>query len=165
MPEQDAREAFLDDVSLDREIAEAEAADLPPVEAEPLPPEVTVRLQPLYDRVLVRRHPERQTYGQGIIHKADTVIGAEKQLVGDVLEVGEGIVHPNGVHQKMRVEKGDIVLFGAFAGVELPAEVFGPNSDLLVLREDEILGIVTVETGAATQAEVEPSPDSGAEFA
>lgn len=92
--------------------------------------------QPLYDRVLVRRDQEREAAGSGVIVKADAY--KEKSLIGTVIAVGEGRVE-NGWFVPLRVKAGNRVLYGKFAGLDMPEEL---GSDLIMLREDEILAVL-----------------------
>lgn len=90
-------------------------------------------IRPLSDRVLIRRHesPEEKTAGGIIIPDA----AKEKSQIGEVLAVGAGRVLPDGKTQSLHVKKGDKVLFGKYAGTEV-------DKDLLIIREDDILGVL-----------------------
>lgn len=90
-------------------------------------------LRPLYDRVLVERieYSEEKTAGGIFIPDA----AKEKAQAGRVIAVGSGRVTPEGKTITCQVKEGDKVFFGKYAGTEA-----GTNQ--LVIREDEILGII-----------------------
>lgn len=88
--------------------------------------------QPLYDKVLVARiEAEEKTAGGIILAEA----AKEKPTAGIVIAVGEGRLLNDGAIKPLSVNVDDKVYFGKYAGVEI-------EQDLLVLREDEILGVL-----------------------
>lgn len=90
------------------------------------------KIKPLYDRVLVQRiDTDTRTAGGIIIPDA----AKEKAQTGKVVSVGSGKVTSEGKVIPMQVKVGDVVYFGKYAGTEA-------GEDYLVVREDEILGIV-----------------------
>ena len=96
---------------------------------------MTMKLKPLYDRVLVRRiEGEQKTKGGIIIPDS----AKEKPLEGEIVAAGKGRVLDNGDLRPMSVKAGDRVLFSKYAETEVKVE----NEMLLLLREDDILGIV-----------------------
>ena len=92
------------------------------------------KITPLYDRVLVERVESEQTSAGGIIIP-DTA--QEKTQIGTVQSVGEGKVNNDGSIRPLKVKKGDKVLFGKYSGTEIKIG----GQELLILKEDEILGI------------------------
>ena len=62
----------------------------------------------------------------------------EKPIEGKVVAVGNGKVLEDGTVRKLDVKKGDRVLFGKYAGTEIKID----NDEHVILREDEILGII-----------------------
>ncbi len=90
-------------------------------------------IHPLSDRVLIRRQElqEEKTAGGIIIPDA----AKEKSQIGEVIAVGPGRISPDGKLHPMAVKQGDKVLFGKYAGVDV-------DKDLLIVREDDILGIL-----------------------
>lgn len=92
-------------------------------------------IRPLHDRVLVRRVEEEKTTPGGIVIP-DTA--AEKPMQGEVVAVGNGKVQDNGEIRSLEVKAGDKVLFGKYSGTEVKVG----NEDLLVMREDDIMGII-----------------------
>src|SRR5882672_2593531 len=94
---------------------------------------MTVR--PLHDRVLIKRIEEQETVKGGIIIP-DTA--KEKSQEGEVVAFGTGKILENGSTQPLEVKEGDRILFGKYSG----AEVRIANQDYLILREDEIIGIL-----------------------
>ena len=94
-----------------------------------------MKIRPLHDRVLVKRIAEQQKTKGGIIIP-DTA--REKPIEGKVIAVGNGKILEDGTVRKMAVKKGDRVLFGKYNGTEVKVE----GEDALILREDDILGIV-----------------------
>jgi len=95
-----------------------------------------VSIRPLHDRVIVRRIEEQETVKGGLIIP-DTA--KEKSQEGQVVAVGKGKVLENGSLLPLEVKEGDRVLFGKFSG----SEVRVADQDYLILREDDIIGIVT----------------------
>src|SRR3989442_7339837 len=95
---------------------------------------MTVR--PLHDRVLIRRIEEQETV-KGVIITHDTA--KEKSLEGEVVAVGAGKMLENGSVAALEVKAGDRILFGKYSGTEIKLE----DQDYLILREDEIVGILT----------------------
>ena len=92
-------------------------------------------IRPLHDRVLVQRVKEEEKTKGGIIIP-DTA--KEKPIEGKVVAVGNGKLLESGDVRKLEVKKGDRVLFGKYAGTEVKIE----GEEHLILREDDILGIV-----------------------
>ena len=100
-------------------------------------------LTPLHDRVVIRRVTEAETVRGGIIIP-DTA--KEKPQEGVVVAVGTG-KYEKGQTVPLAVKAGDHVLFGKYAGTEIKLG----NEDLLIVREEEILGILS-GNGAAPKA-------------
>ena len=100
------------------------------------------KFTPLHDRVLLRRVEETETVRGGIIIP-DTA--KEKPQEGVVLAVGTGKFE-KGQTIPLAVKEGDRVLFGKYAGTEIKID----GEELLILREEEILGILS---GAGKSAE------------
>ena len=98
-------------------------------------------LRPLHDHVLIRRIEEQETVKGGIIIP-DTA--KEKSQEGEVVAFGPGKTIENGSILPLQVKEGDRILFGKYSG----AEVRLADQDYLILREDEIVGILT-QTGKA----------------
>jgi chaperonin GroES len=96
---------------------------------------MAVNIKPLHDRVIVRRIEEGEQVRGGIIIP-DTA--KEKPQEGEVVAVGEGKYREDGTRQPLDVGVGDRVLFGKYSGSEVKIE----NEELLIMREEEILGII-----------------------
>lgn len=94
-----------------------------------------MNLRPLHDRVIVKRTEEEQRSPGGIIIP-DTA--KEKPIQGQIIAVGTGKILENGTVVPMQVKKGDKVLFGKYGGTEVKIE----GEELLIMREDDILGVV-----------------------
>jgi len=92
-------------------------------------------IRPLHDRVLVRRLEEEKTTPGGIVIP-DTA--AEKPMQGEVVAVGNGKLQDNGEVRGLDVKPGDKVLFGKYSGTEVKVG----NEELLVMREDDIMGVI-----------------------
>jgi len=92
-------------------------------------------IRPLQDRVVVRRNEEEKTSAGGII-LADSA--KEKPSEGVIVAVGNGKKLDNGTIQPMDVKEGDAVLFGKYAGSEVKVD----GEELIVMREDEIVGVI-----------------------
>src|SRR5215210_4173581 len=103
---------------------------------------MAVNIRPLHDRVIVRRIEEGEQMRGGIIIP-DTA--KEKPQEGEVVAVGEGKYRDDGTRQTLDVQPGDRVLFGKYSGSEVKLD----NEEFLIMREDEILGIIE-RAGAAS---------------
>lgn len=96
---------------------------------------MALKLKPLYDRVLVRRiEGEEKTKGGIIIPDS----AKEKPLEGEIVATGNGKLLDNGQVRPMNVKAGDRVLFSKYAETEVKVE----NEMFLLLREDDLLGII-----------------------
>ena len=95
-----------------------------------------MRFKPLHDRVVVKRSEEEQKTKGGIIIP-DTA--QEKPMQGEVLAVGPGARNEKGELTPMGVAVGDRVLFGKWSGTEVKVN----GEDLLIMKESDILGIVS----------------------
>jgi chaperonin GroES len=94
-----------------------------------------MKVKPLYDRVLVKRIEASEKVKGGIIIP-DTA--KEKPMEGKVIAVGAGRLDDNGKRIPLEVKAGSRVLFGKYAGTEIKID----DEDHIILREDEILGII-----------------------
>ena len=103
------------------------------------------KLTPLHDRVVVRRVEEAETTRGGIIIP-DTA--KEKPQEGIVIAVGTGR-HEKGQTIPLAVKDGDRVLFGKYSGSEIKID----GEELLIMKEDEILGILSGASKAAEKPE------------
>ncbi len=101
---------------------------------------MAVNIRPLQDRVILRRIEEGEQVRGGIIIP-DTA--KEKPQEGEVVAVGEGKYRDDGTRQTLDVRVGDRVLFGKYSGSEVKID----NEELLIMREDEILGIIQRAAG------------------
>jgi chaperonin GroES len=101
--------------------------------------------KPLHDRVLVRRIESQEKTAGGIIIP-DTA--KEKPMEGEVIAVGSGHRAENGTVTPLDVKPGDRVLFGKWSGTEVKID----GEDLLIMKESDILGIVTVTAQARKAA-------------
>jgi chaperonin GroES len=94
-----------------------------------------MRIRPLQDRVVVSRIAEQEKTKGGIIIP-DTA--KEKPVEGKVLSVGNGKILEDGSVRKLDVKVGDRVLFNKYGGSEVTID----GEQLLILREEDILGVV-----------------------
>src|SRR5881396_3210342 len=92
-------------------------------------------IRPLHDRVIIKRLDEEEQIRGGIIIP-DTA--KEKPQQGEVIAVGEGKFREDGTRQALDVKAGDRVLFGKYSGSEVKID----DEEYLIMREDEILGII-----------------------
>jgi chaperonin GroES len=99
------------------------------------------KFSPLHDRILVRRVEEASTTRGGIIIPDSA---KEKSQEGEVIAAGLGKYKEDGSRQALDVKDGDRVLFGKYSGSEIKVN----GEELLIMREDEILGIIQ-RAGAA----------------
>ena len=92
-------------------------------------------IKPLHDRVIVKRVAEETTTAGGIVLPGSA---AEKPSQGEVLAIGTGKPLENGTVRALQVKVGDKVLFGKYAGNEVKVD----GEDLIVMREEDILGVL-----------------------
>jgi chaperonin GroES len=94
-----------------------------------------VKIRPLHDRVIVQRI-EEETKTAGGIYLPDSA--KEKPVRGKVIAVGTGKLLENGDVRPLDVKIGNEVLFGKYAGQEVKVD----DTDYLVMREEDIMGII-----------------------
>jgi chaperonin GroES len=94
-----------------------------------------MKLRPLQDRIIVERLEEESKTAGGILIP-DTA--KEKPQRGKIVAVGKGKVTEDGKLIPMDVKVGDKVLFGKYSGTEIKIE----GVDYLIMREDDILGVI-----------------------
>lgn len=96
----------------------------------------TQSFTPLNDNVLVERCAEESRFGLIVVPDQ----AKEKPQEGIVRAVGPGRISKLGIRKAMDVKVGDRVLFAKYAGM---ANKIGMSEDMLIMREDEIVGVVT----------------------
>ncbi len=92
-------------------------------------------VKPLYDRILARRSEEEEHVSGGIIIPDSA---KEKPQQAEILAVGKGKRLEDGTVVELDVKVGDQVLIGKYSGTDISVE----DEDLIILREDEILGVL-----------------------
>ena len=92
-----------------------------------------MQITPLGNKVVIKRAAAQTS--KGGIFLPDSA--QEKPRQGEVIAVGPGLTNDEGKRTPMEVQKGEMVLFGAYAGREVPGD-----EELLILSEDEILAVV-----------------------
>jgi chaperonin GroES len=92
-------------------------------------------IRPLHDRIMVRRIEETQKM-QGGLHIPDSA--QEKPQEAEVLAVGTGKRLEDGKIQPLDVKVGDRILLGKYSGSDVQMD----GQELLIVREDEVLGIL-----------------------
>lgn len=97
---------------------------------------MAMSIRPLYDRLVVERLEEELSTTRGGIVIPDTA--KEKPMQGKVVAVGEGKRLDNGEICALAVKVGDVVLFGKYSGTEVKLD----GKELVVMREDDIMGVV-----------------------
>ncbi len=96
---------------------------------------MAIKVRPLHDRIIVQRLEEDEQQVGGIIIP-DTA--KEKPQQGKVVAVGKGKVKEDGGILPMDVKDGDTILFGKYSGQEIKLD----GDDYLIMKEDEVLGVV-----------------------
>ena len=103
---------------------------------------MTVQITPLHDRVLVKRLDQGKETAKGGIIIPDTA--KEKPQAGEVIAVGAGKIE-EGKRIPLDVKPGDRILIGKYTGSEITID----GQEYLILREDEILGVLDKAKAAA----------------
>jgi chaperonin GroES len=96
-----------------------------------------MKVKPLHDRILVKRIEEGEQVVGGIIIP-DTA--KEKPQQGKVVAVGAGKIDDKGKRVPLDVKDGDTILFGKYSGQEIKLD----GEEFLIMREDEVLGVIEV---------------------
>jgi len=94
-----------------------------------------MKLRPLQDRILVQRIEEEEKTAGGI-YIPDTA--KEKPQMGLIVSVGKGKKTEDGKVIPVDLKPGDNVLFGKYSGTEVKVE----GEEFLIMREDDILGVI-----------------------
>ncbi|PCI30490.1 MAG: co-chaperone GroES [SAR324 cluster bacterium] len=95
-----------------------------------------MNIKPLHDRVIVERKAAETATTSGIIIPDSA---KEKPQEGVVIAAGPGIRKEDGSYAQLDVKAGDQILFGKYAGTEIKVE----GEDYIMMKEDDILGIIT----------------------
>ena len=104
-----------------------------------------MKIRPLYDRIVVKR-VEEQEQMQGGLYIPDTA--KEKPQEGEVVAVGKGKRLEDGKVVTLDVQVGDRILFGKYSGSDIKLD----GEEYLIMREDEVLGILDSKPVAAKKA-------------
>lgn len=94
-----------------------------------------MKIRPLHDRVVVRRMEEERTTAGGIVIPDSAT---EKPMRGEIIAIGQGKLLENGDVRALAVKVGEVVLFGKYSGTEVKVG----GQELVVMREDDIMGVV-----------------------
>lgn len=104
-----------------------------------------MKIRPLYDRIVVKRIEEQETIRGGIIIPDSA---KEKPQEGEVVAVGHGKRLEDGKLVPLDVKVGDRILFGKYSGSDIKLE----GDEYLIMREDEVLGVLDSAPKAAKKA-------------
>src|SRR6476469_8394635 len=94
-----------------------------------------MKIRPLYDRIVVKRLEEKEQM-QGGLYIPDSA--KEKPQEGEVAAVGKGKRLEDGKLVPLDVQVGDRILFGKYSGSDIKID----GEEYLIMREDEVLGVV-----------------------
>lgn len=94
-----------------------------------------MNIRPLHDRVVIQRLDEERKSSGGIVIP-DTA--TEKPIRGSVVAAGPGKMLTDGKVVPLALKKGDVVVFGKYAGTEVKIN----GQELIVMREDDIMGVI-----------------------
>jgi chaperonin GroES len=94
-------------------------------------------IRPLHDRIIIRRLEEGEQKVGGIIIPDSA---KEKPQQGEVIAAGAGKIRDDGTRQPPDVKTGDRILFGKYSGQEVRLD----GEDYLIMREEDILGVIGV---------------------
>jgi chaperonin GroES len=104
-----------------------------------------MNIRPLYDRIVVKRIEEQETKVGGLFIPDSA---KENPQEGEVVAVGKGKRLEDGKVVALDVQKGDRILFGKYSGNEIRID----GEDLLIMREDEVLGVLEGAAKSANKA-------------
>jgi chaperonin GroES len=95
-----------------------------------------MKITPIKDNIVVKRIEEKDEKKVGSIIIPDSA--KEKPLTAEVIAVGSGRVLKDGKKLPLEVKVGDKVLIGKYSGSEVKLD----DDEYLILKEDEVLGIL-----------------------
>ena len=101
-----------------------------------------MNIRPLYDRIVVKRIEEQEQKVGGLFIPDSA---KEKPQEGEVVAVGKGKRLEDGKVIPLDVQVGDRILFGKYSGSDIKLE----SDEFLIMREDEVLGILDAQSKAA----------------
>jgi chaperonin GroES len=104
-----------------------------------------MKIRPLYDRIVVKRIEQKEQM-QGGLFIPDSA--KEKPQEGEVMAVGKGKRLEDGKVIALDVQVGDRILFGKYSGSDIKLD----DNEYLIMREDEVLGILDAEPKVAKKA-------------
>jgi chaperonin GroES len=104
-----------------------------------------MKIRPLYDRIVVKRIEEAERM-QGGLYIPDSA--KEKPQEGEVAAVGKGKRLEDGKVVPLDVQVGDRILFGKYSGSDIRLD----GEEFLIMREDEVLGILEKQPEAVKKA-------------
>ena len=105
-----------------------------------------MKIRPLYDRVVVKRVDDKEAAMQGALYIPDSA--KEKPQEGEVMAVGKGKRLDDGKLVALDVQVGDRILFGKYSGSDIKLD----GEEYMIMREDEILGILDKQPVATKKA-------------
>jgi chaperonin GroES len=105
-----------------------------------------MKIRPLYDRIVVKRIEGEAEKTHGGLYIPDTA--KEKPQEGEVVAVGKGKRLDDGKVVALDVQAGDRILFGKYSGSEIKLD----GNEYLIMREDEVLGILDAKPEVARKA-------------
>src|SRR4249920_2875805 len=94
-----------------------------------------MNVRPLHDRIIIQRIEEGEQKVGGIIIPDSA---KEKPRQGKAIARGTGKVKDDGTRERPDVKAGDLILFGKYSGQEIKLD----GEDYLIMREDEVLGVI-----------------------
>jgi len=97
---------------------------------------MATNITPLHDRVIIKRIEDSVNQTAGGLFIPDSA--KEKPQEGEVIAAGQGKYKEDGTRQSLDVKAGDRVLFGKYSGSEIKLD----GEEFIIMREDEILGII-----------------------
>jgi chaperonin GroES len=104
-----------------------------------------MKIRPLYDRIVVKRIEQKEQMHGGL-YIPDSA--KEKPQEGEVVAVGKGKRMEDGKVIPLDVQAGDRILFGKYSGSDIKLD----NDEYLIMREDEVLGILDSKPEATKKA-------------
>jgi len=104
---------------------------------------MATNITPLHDRVIIKRIEDSVNQTAGGLFIPDSA--KEKPQEGEVIAAGQGKYKEDGTRQSLDVKAGDRVLFGKYSGSEIKLD----GEEFIIMREDEILGIINRAGSAA----------------